>query len=351
MAEIEKRENVTIKMISEKAKVSKTTVSRFLNGKYDFMSDKTRERIQSIVEDLDYRPNHAARSLKSKKTGFIGMTISDIENPFSSILIKGVSDACMRNEFQLIIANADNSPIKERRDIDSLIDRQVEGIVIYTTGENNEYIKELHEQGVKIVIVDRPLEKLFVDTVTTDSEEATAKMIHQVYQAGFERIAFFTQPSNNIPRILRHKAFLDASKQYVEHPEKLVYIAKEHVNNAEEYVDMLKDYVEKNKGHKLAIFTVNGVVMLNVVQAMNILGLNIPKDIAVCGYDDLNWTNVVGNGISVIAQPSYEVGFQGAKLLIERIKNEEKDYVPKYIEMTSELKMRGSTQLEQRPVK
>ena len=338
-------EKITIKMVSEKAKVSKTTVSRYLNGKYEFMSAQTRKRIEEVIEELDYRPNAMAQSLKNNKTGLIGLVVADITNPFSTVLIKGVNDACSEKAFQIVLADADNTPEKERESIQSLIDRQVEGMIISTTGGNEDFINTLRQQGIKIVLADRVFEEHVVDTVTTDNEKATAEMIKHVYVEGFDKIAFFSQALSNSSRVRRHKFFLEVSRNMIDNPEDLVYIINEKDENIETYQNKLQNFIDSHPDERLAIFTANGETMFNLINAINNLGVRIPEDIGVCGYDDWGWTSIIAGGISVISRPTYDVGYQSAELLIKRIEKNKDQYKPKYIELDSKVKIRKSTKI------
>ena len=336
---------VTIKMVAEASGVSTTTISRFLNGKYEYMSEETRKRIEQTIEEMAYRPSSIARSLKSKKTGLIGMVVADITSTFSSILVKGVNDACQQNDYQLIISNTDSSLAREREYINSLIDRQVEGLIINTVGGNDDFIKEVVDSGVKVVAVDRTLNENFVDTVTTDNEKSTKDMVARAYSAGFDYVVFFSKRLNNSSRIRRYNAFLEISKNYVDNANELVYIIPKEEEETGGYKLALERCLKEHKNKKICIFTVNGIVMINILRELNDMGLSIPNDIGVCGYDDWSFTPIIGKGISVISQPSYDVGYKAGNLIVQRIYEDKKLYPVKYIELESSLKMRGSTVL------
>jgi len=336
---------ITIKMVSEKAKISKTTVSRYLNGKYEFMSEETRKRIEEVIEELDYRPNALAQSLKNNKTGLIGLVVSDVTNPFSATLIKGVNDACFEKSFQIIIVHTDNDPVKEREHIQSLIDRQVEGLILNTTGENDDFISLLCQRGVKIVMVDDGLKNHSVDTVTIDYEKATADMIKKVYAEGFERVGFFSQPLSHGLSQKKHDYFVEVNGNFVGHNIKLAYQIDDNNPMYDECYDLLQQFLHTHKGNKLAIFSENSAVMLNLMHAIYRLGLTIPSDIGLCGYDELGWTQGSAEGISIISTSAYHVGSEAFKLLFKRIAKAKDQYKPKYIKVPAEVSMKHSTQI------
>ncbi len=132
--------NVTISQVAAAAHVSMTTVSRYLNGKYEFMSAETKQRIADIIEKLDYHPSNIARSLKSRVSRSVGCVIADIGSPFSSILLKGVDEVCSAEGYQVLFSDAANSPEKERNTIQELLNSRVDGLIVNTTGCNDDYL-------------------------------------------------------------------------------------------------------------------------------------------------------------------------------------------------------------------
>lgn len=335
---------ITIVEVAKRAEVSKTTVSRFINGRYEFMSGETRKRIQDIIEELGYRPNNLARSLKSKKSGLIGVIISDITNPFSSILVKGIGDLCQEKGYQIIIANTDNDPIKEEDYIQSLLDNRVEGLIVNTSGQNSDYLLSIGNQGIPIVLADRALPELIFDTIMTDNYEMTVRTIRHLFESGFEKVAFFTEEVGQLStRLIRRDAFLDASRQCKGiDASNFVYVINDAVPQT--ILDSIIHFTTENPHAQKAIFTVNGVTLLGVLDGISKLGLTIPNDMGVCGYDDWKWAALIPPGITAISQPSYQVGVECAKTLIMRI-NAKRKAKPKIIQLPAELIIRGSTVL------
>jgi len=334
----------TIDKVAKLCNVSKTTISRYLNGKYEFMSEETKTRIENVIKELDYRPSNIARTLKLNKSKLIGVLIADISSPFSSILVKGIGDVCKENGYMVIIANTDNDPDKEKDYIESLIDNRVEGLIINTTGKINDFINEKGKQGLSIVLADRGSKELKFDTITTNNYEMTFKTIKHLIKKGFKKIAFFTQDVGSISsRYIRKNAFLDAFKEQLGiDASDMVYVID--LNDKEMVDTSILDFVNKYKKQNKALFTVNGVTMLNVLQGVSRLKLKIPEDIGVCGYDDWGWASLIPPGITVINQPSYQVGVESAKCLINRMNDTENSKKPaKFIELPAELDERGST--------
>lgn len=333
----------TISQVAKLADVSKTTVSRYLNGRYEFMSELTRKRIQEVVEELEYRPNNLARSLKSNHSGLIGVVVADISSPFSSILVKGIGDQCTKSGYHTIIANTDNDPVREKEYIEALIDNRVEGLILNITGGNNDFILELGGQGIPIVLADRAMLEIHFDTVTSNNYQMTYQTIEYLVRSGFREIGFFTEEIGVISsRRTRRQAFLDACEHHFRrNSEDWIRI----VNPADQgdVQTSLLDFLAIGEGPR-AVFAVNGVTMLSVAQAITSLSLAMPRDLGLCGYDDWGWASLVPPGITVISQPSYQVGIESAKRLIGRIQ-QKRNAKPKRIELPSSLVIRGSTRL------
>jgi len=339
-----KPDNVTIGKVSEVAGVSKTTVSRYINGMYEHMSEKTKNRIKAVIEELDYRPNSIARSLKSQKTGLIGVIVSDVTNPVMVQLIKGIIDYSTQEGYQVVTACSDEKPVKEREYILSMMDRQVEGLIVIIA-DFNEYnlLEDLKNKGTNIVLADRTIKKPVFDMVTTDNYAMTKHAIKAMYDMGFEAVGLFSSNLlRSTVRLARYNAFLTQSKEHIQNPDELVYILQDSLD--EGFKSSLADFMHKCAGKRVAAFATTPMAMLNLLGAAYELGLHIPDDLGVCGYDNLHWSRLISGGISVIEQPFYEVGVESAKILIKRIR-EEIDDGPQYIELSSKLILRNSTNI------
>lgn len=335
--------NITINEVATTANVSKTTISRYLNGKFEYMSLETKVRIEKVINELGYRPSNIARSLKSKNTGVIGCIIADIGSPFSSIVVKGINDICNKEGYRVLFANTDNNPINEIKSIQSLMDNKVDGLIINTTGYNDEYLIELRNKGVNVVLADRCLKKReLMNTVASDNYEATYNCIKFLYKQGYKKVAFFTQDiTSNSSRYLRHDGYKDAIQElYKINGDVYTYVVES--NDNENCNKAVKEFYKACGDEPGAIFTVNGVTLLNVLNSMNNLNIKIAEDIGICGFDDWGWASLISPGITTITQESYECGVQAATMLINSIKNLG-DRVPRYIELKTKLVVRGST--------
>ncbi len=338
----------TITQVALRADVSKTTVSRYLNGRYEFMSAETRERIRKAIEEMEYRPNNLARGLKTEKSGTVGCVIADITNPISSILVKGINDVCVRNDLRVLFANTDNEAEKERMCIRSLLDNRVDGIVINTTGGNDDYLIEIARKGIPVVLADRWLigRRHLLDSVATESYNAAYECFRFLRHQGYHRVAFFSYPLEGISsRHARYQAYIDAMREFFKIDGTLyAYNAsKDRPEFLEKHLSTFFD--DAPNGYSVA-FASNGVVLLEILQAMKRLRYRFDGNPGVCGFDDWGWAPLIGDGITTITQNSYDVGVKAASLLCERIRGETGEAV--FLEIPNRLIVRGSTDLKGR---
>lgn len=305
----------TIKDIAKEVGVSETTISRYLNGKFEYMSEKTRKKIEKAIRDLDYRPNHLARSLKSQKSMMIGAVIADISNPFSSVTIKGLSDRCEELGYTLLIAISDDSAIKEQKQIQKFIDNRVDGLIVNTSGSNEPFLVDLMETNLPMVLLDRGISGNKIDTVTTDNYSAVQQMMSHLKEQQYASVAFFVDKLSNTVRKDRLRGFQDAIRDNSETFDSHVYSIPN--SDRELIADSLKDF--KTYPRPRAIFCANGLVTSNVLEVIRENDYDLYEDFSICGFDDMVWSKVVQPSLTTISQDSYTLGKEAISQLVEKI--------------------------------
>lgn len=336
-----REKSITITDIAHAAQVSKATVSHFLNGKFESMSPETRARIGQIVESTGFRPNRIARSLKSKRSHQIGLLIADISNPVSAILVRGISDVCTHNGNSLLICCTDNDIRRERKESERMADQHVDGILVNPSSFSHSY-EAFADQRIPVVMIDRWVETP-ANMVTTDNRDITLQTLRHLCERGYRRICAVTERPDDIStRLERLGAFRDFYRaQFGQGAQEAVYSIDP--DQPEQTARTVGRLVAESGGAAPAVFTLNGVCLLAVLNAVKQLGLAIPKDIAVCGYDDWPWAGLIAPGITAIAQPSYQVGAEAAKLLFQIIEDGQPASGPVCRVLKSKLVVRGST--------
>lgn len=184
----------TMKEVAERAGVSKSTVSQFLQKRYNYMSENTKEKIEQAIEDLSYIPNEVARSLKQKKTFIVGVISSTILSRFTTEVVRAIEDECQLENVQVIVCNTDDDSLKEKKYVQSMIARQVDGLIIFPTEENKKLYVSLVKNGYPFVFVDRKIDEISVDTVLLNNEKASELAVEALIEHGHNNIGIITFP-------------------------------------------------------------------------------------------------------------------------------------------------------------
>lgn len=315
----DKQKNVTIADVAAYVGVSKTTISRYLNKNYEFMSQETQEKIDEAIKVLKYRPNRIAQTLKAKTSNIIGVTIADIGNPFSSLLIKGINDVCRSNNYQLLVTNADNIAEREQENIESLIDSQVDGLLVNTTGNNYKYLKAFKEKdnSKPIVLVDRFISPLIYDSVTINNADVTKTILNKLLENDYNHYVFFSEDINGVSsRIDRKETMEEFLSNHTSISGETVIIEKHKIEEIEEKI---KNILSDNKNKNICFFANNDEILKVLVECLFNLEIRIGIDIGIFGFADKKWARLIGPGITSIDENPYEMGEKAAKLLFERI--------------------------------
>lgn len=307
---------ITITDVAKHAKVSKSTVSQYLNKRYEYMSEKTRKKIEEAIEELNYQPNIIARSLKQKSTFTVGVVVANILHTFSTQIIRAIENYFYKHGFQIIVCNADDQPEKEKNYIEMLRAKQVDGIIIFPTGDNLDLYKRMKSDQFPVVFMDRAIEELNIATVMLDNHFASKLAVNRFVEKGYENIAIITTSifRNISPRLERIQGYKEALELHGI-PVNLDYIK---TANAEEISDKLSELFELKKPPQ-AILAGNDIVLNEVLRYMKKHNMNIPDDVAVIGIDEVSYADFYTPTITTVNQPAIEMANQAAQLLLNQI--------------------------------
>lgn len=337
-----KEKKITIKDIAEAASVSETTVSRFLNKKYEYMSEDTKNRIEKVVTELNYRPSNIARSLKSNKSNLYGAIIADIENPFSNMIIKGLLDRSNELGYSLMIAISNNSIKREKEGIQTFLDYGVDGLIINAVSRTNNNFKEI-SKDTPVVLIDRQVDNYEADFVSSNNFELSKELSNHLVENEFKSIGYFSENiENNSVREIRYQAFQESMAE-AKNIHSQTYIIDS--NNEEENLVMLKDFL--NYPAPRVIVAGNGLVQMTLLQTLIENKYKIKKDFYFAGFDDYSWSKMISeDGITSVSQDSYNLGKESIDILYQRTakKKTKKDRIEKIVE--GKLIVRGSTKIE-----
>lgn len=308
---------LTINKVAELCGVSKTTISRYLNGKYDNMSAETRERIGTVIAGLDYHPNRTAQRLKAQKSMLIGCVIADVGNPFSALLLRGISNVCEHSGYQVLYADCHEDPACERRAIEGFLENRVDGLLINTTGGNDDFIIELRDK-LPVVLVDRLINGADFDSVASPNYESAYNTTKLLLGMGYENIAVITEIRKNItPRVDRYLGYAAAMEEAGLTPT----VFENAGDNVPGTAAFLSKFAADNMGKRIAMLCINGVAALDAVRASYAIGLRIGYELGCFTFDDWTWLQLAKPGISAVVLGTEEKGSESARLLLHRIDN------------------------------
>lgn len=346
----QEKKKVTISDIATAAGVSKATVSRYINGKSELMTPKTKERIRTVIELLDYHPNSAARSLKTKKNRQIGVLLSNIETPFAASLIVGIGNCLHQKGYEPLFVDCHNSIRKEEEAIASFQERMVEGLLVNTTFIENPALIKASCDGCNIVLCDRFVNHYDFNIVTINQDDSMLHLIRHLKEEGYTRPVLFAQQwDKNSTRQRRLKAFLWAVETvYGYVPNEDIYTVGHEQWQSEEQLDVLLSRLKD--GEKPVIVGVNSETTVLVYRAICARKLQVPQQIGFCGFEDwdwesvMNWATLLDPPVTSISIPTKEMGYRAAELLVQLI--EEEHTHPQTVILPSKLVIRESTQLK-----
>ncbi|MFC7319562.1 LacI family DNA-binding transcriptional regulator [Halobacillus campisalis] len=317
---------VTMADVANQANVSKSTVSQYLNKRYDYMGEKTKIRIAQAIEELGYQPNIVARSLKQKSTKTIGVIVANILHTFSTEVSRAIEDACNMEDFHTIICNADDDPAKEKKYIEMLRAKQVDGLIIFPTGNNRELYRKMLDEKYPLVFMDRPVAEIPVSSVMLNNEKASGLAVNHLINNGHRRLAMITASTteNVSPRVERMEGFKKAL-----HSHKLP-VSEDYMKSVEpDQVNGTLEDMWKLDEPPEAILAGNDLVLKEILQFVKQKDLNIPRDLSIIGIDDVPYASFYNPPLTTIAQPTFQMGTTAAQVLLNKInKKQPADNLP-----------------------
>lgn len=328
----ENLKNSTIKDVAKVAGVSIATVSRTLTGK-DRVSPLLAERVLQAIQELQYQPNDVARALKINESRSIGLIIPDIENPFFPALVRGVQDAAKMHNYAVILCNTDGKTEEEKKYIQFLYSKRVDGIAFTESVDNKKNISLLDSLGIPVVLLDRRVEGMRASGVSTDNRLGAFMATQHLLDLGKRRIVFISGPLKLSSGADRAKGYQDALLRYnIQYDKDLACIGAFTYESG--YAAVEKLLFSRHKFD--AIFASNDMMAIGAIECLNKYGIRVPKDVAVVGFDDIRLAGWYRPLLTTVRQPVYDMGQYAMKLLMEhitgkRINSYEKIFKPELI--------------------
>lgn len=313
---------VTMADVAKLANVSKSTVSQYLNKRYEYMSEETRKRIAEAIEELGYQPNIIARSLKQKTTATIGVIVFNMLHMMTTQVLHAIEEECQKRGFQVIVCNSGDDPDKEKTYVDTLLAKQVDGLIVFPTGKNEDVYRRLVEERFPLVFVDRMVPGLEADSVLLDNFAAAEMAVDYFASNGYRRIAIVTPPlvSYNVPRMERLEGFRAAMRKRGLDVEDENIIAAD----PDALPEVLKQRFAEPKRPN-ALFAINDLTLMGVLRFVKDAGVRVPDEVAIINIDDVPFADIYTPALTTIAQPTFAMGKKAAERVFEQMKAKKAD--------------------------
>lgn len=312
---------INIGAVAEKAGVSKTTVSRVINGSH-LVKSSTVELVRQVIAELEYEPNVLARGLRLNETKTVGVIVSNVLNPFFTAIVRGIEDVASAANYNIVLCNTDEKPEKERQYIQTLVGKQVDGLIIASTGTKDSYITLA--KGKPIVFVDRKPEGVNqrkFDTVLVENKEGSRRAVMHLLEKGYKNVGIITGQSmstTGYDRLLGYKEALKNARINIDN--KLIKYGDFLGHTG--YRDALELMTQTDCD---AIFAANNMILMGVLRAAAELTINIPRDMGLVTFDDMEWMQYCQPSITAVKQPTYEMGTKAMQLLLDRLAGTHKE--------------------------
>ncbi|WP_078545051.1 catabolite control protein A [Litchfieldia alkalitelluris] len=312
--------NVTIYDVAREANVSMATVSRVVNGNPN-VKPTTRKKVLEAIERLGYRPNAVARGLASKKTTTVGVIIPDISSIFYSELARGIEDIATMYKYNIILSNSDQNKEKELHLLNTMLGKQVDGIVFMGASITEDHVREFERSPAPIVLAASIETSKTIPSVTINYEQAAYDAVSALINKGHKRIAFLSGPVDAEEQVVLKK--LEGYRRGLEEAglsfeEELVLEGDYTYESGIEAIDKVKELAEK----PTAIFVSTDEMALGVIHGAADTGILIPEEIEVIGFDNTRLATMVRPRLTTVVQPMYDIGAVAMRLLTKYMNKE-----------------------------
>jgi len=353
-------DKITIAEVAKRAGVSTATAGRVLGG-YGYSRQEIKDKVRQSAEELGYRPNLLARSLITGKTKTIGVVAGDIQSPFYASILRGIADVARASGFGVLLTNSDERLERELEAVQLLREKQVDGLIVAPSDlSGSPHLHSAIRDGCPVVLIDRMVENLAADSVSADNRTASRECIARLIGVGHRRIGMVAElerwehgdvaafircvesdaidPTTLFPSWQRLYGYIEAHRMAglpVEHS-LIGRVGVYSIEGARKETQKLLAM----KDRPTALFTADGLMSAAAMEVITALDLQIPADLSLICFDDLDWMSFLKPGIAAVVQPLIDMGETAARLILARINGEEG--VPRHLALRPEFAERGS---------
>ncbi|HJN05689.1 MAG TPA: LacI family DNA-binding transcriptional regulator [Bacteroidales bacterium] len=334
------KRQVTIKDIAEKLGVSPSTVSRSLKDHPD-ISIKTRNAVKELANLLGYKPNLIALHLKNSRTNTIGLLVPEIEHHFFSSIINGIEEVAYQNNYNVLIVQSNESYLREVLNTQTLLGNRVDGMLVSFSKETKDFshYQQLIDNEIPLVFYDRAVDELQADIVVVDDYSGAYDAVTHLLNRGCRRVAFYSAPQHLLLGKDRLQGYIDAIKHHnMEFNKDLVYSC-DTFDSAVKISQSILKKVDRPDG----VFAVNDLTAVGVMKAAKRLGIKIPEELKIVGFENSNKASICEPELTSVDQFGYHLGKKAMNILLDRIKSNISKYEPVRHVIKTKLIIRGSS--------
>lgn len=304
--------NATIKDVARKSGVNASTVSRALNGNYG-VKQQTRDHVKLVAKEMGYRPNRVARGLVTGRSQSLALIVSNIRNPFFAEVARGAEDAAQKAGMDLILCNSDLDLDKQMRYVQSLLEKRVDGIMMYSVASLSRADQDrLSQANAPIVLLNRSAPKGAFSSVFADYEHGGAIAARHLLKLGHRRIGHLGGPKHNFSLADRARGFVNALQQAANPVTPIILSGRNSfAGGCELTAKLLREHPDVT-----AIFTANDSMAFGAIRAILDAGLKVPDDISLIGFDNVELSSIIHPPLTTIHQPKHEMGQAAVEILL-----------------------------------
>ncbi len=313
---------VTIKDVAKLAGVSTATVSRVINND-PRISNETKRKVMKCLEELDYKVNGIARSLKTNKSYTIGFMCPELSNVFYMTIAKGVEDELKKQGYSLIICNSNESIEEEQARLELLCEKCVDGVIIIPATNEGAHYNRLNTMNIPSILVDRLVDNFTTEAVLADNINGTYSAIEYIISLGHRRIGYIGGDIRITPAKERDEGYRRALNDYcIPIEEEIIKYGDFHVQSGYE---KMKELME-GENPPTHIFITNYYMNVGATKYLVEHKDTVGRQVSITGFDDMDLASILGYGGGLISQPMMEMGSRAAQMLLEKLKNEELEF-------------------------
>jgi LacI family transcriptional regulator len=306
--------------IAMKAGLSISTVSRVLNGKSKQyrISKKSQKIIEEVAKELKYIPNYFAANLKSSKTNTIGLIVPSLDNSFFATIASKINIGLRNHGYTTIIGDSNEDIEIEKMELNQFVSRNIDGLIIVPCGGEKEHIKQIYEQGLPLILIDRYFEDLDIPYVSTDNFQGAVKATNLLIEHGHSEITCIQGGQESVPNQLRVKGFIHAMKEAG---------IVDNINVVGDDFSVQNGFLEtklllQKKVRPTAIFTLSNTIAMGCIKALKQENVRIPEDISIITFDNHDYLDYLATPITSIAQPVEDICKIAMKYILSKLNNQ-----------------------------